>query len=74
MTVLLSKKGTWTTRYCNAKCHDAEGEKCECICGGLNHGVGYEQATVNVLAYRIPEDVDIKDFQMVLTEVLNGEL
>ncbi len=25
---------------CDAKCHDAEGPECHCICGGANHGVG----------------------------------
>ena len=25
---------------CDAKCYDAEGPDCHCICGGANHGVG----------------------------------
>ncbi len=25
---------------CDAKCHEAKGEECHCICGGVMHGVG----------------------------------
>ena len=32
---------------CDAKCHDAARAECDCICGGANHGVGYEQAVEN---------------------------
>lgn len=27
-------------RCCGAKCYDAKGPDCNCICGGANHGVG----------------------------------
>jgi hypothetical protein len=29
---------------CDARCHDAEGPDCDCICGGANHGRGYAGA------------------------------
>lgn len=29
---------------CDAKCYDAEGPDCDCICGGMNHGVGLREA------------------------------
>jgi hypothetical protein len=29
---------------CDAKCYDADGGTCSCICGGINHGKGLEQA------------------------------
>jgi len=32
---------------CDAKCHDAEGTHCDCICGGANHGAGLAQAMAN---------------------------
>jgi hypothetical protein len=32
---------------CDAKCYNAKGDKCECICGGANHGVGLKQADAN---------------------------
>lgn len=27
-------------RRCDANCHEAKGEECHCICGGVMHGVG----------------------------------
>ncbi len=36
-----------TERRCEARCHDAKGKKCTCICGGKNHGVGFEKALEN---------------------------
>jgi len=35
-------------RSCNARCHDAKFAKCTCICAGMNHGVGLQQARDNV--------------------------
>lgn len=37
---------------CNARCYDSHGkeEKCQCICGGENHGVGYAQAVTTALS------------------------
>lgn len=32
---------------CDAKCYEAEGGNCDCICGGVSHGKGLEQATDN---------------------------
>lgn len=32
---------------CDAKCYDAEGDDCNCICGGANHGKGKNQAAQN---------------------------
>lgn len=31
-------------RRCDAQCHDAKHEKCECWCGGLFHGAKGEAA------------------------------
>lgn len=48
MTTLIIYETTGgTKRRCDARCHDAKGEKCECICVGANHGVGVKQAMVN---------------------------
>lgn len=35
---------------CDAKCYDAEGETCTCICGGANHGAGLKRAQQNTEA------------------------
>ena len=32
---------------CDAKCYMATQPKCECVCGGLNHGVGLHRAAIN---------------------------
>jgi len=32
---------------CDAHCHNAKHEKCNCVCGGMNHGVGKAQAEKN---------------------------
>lgn len=29
---------------CDARCYNAKGKKCTCICGGLNHGAGFSNA------------------------------
>ncbi len=29
---------------CDAKCHNATLPDCDCVCGGMNHGVGYARA------------------------------
>jgi hypothetical protein len=31
----------------DAKCYEAQGGSCSCICGGMNHGAGLEQAWEN---------------------------
>lgn len=31
-------------RRCDASCYNAKGDKCCCVCGGKNHGVGFDQA------------------------------
>jgi len=35
-------------RRCDARCFAAIHGKCNCICGGRNHGVGLEKALINV--------------------------
>jgi len=32
---------------CDAKCYEATGPDCDCICGGRNHGAGQDQAIEN---------------------------
>ena len=36
---------------CDAKCYEAECEVCNCICGGVNHGVGLSKAQDNTRKY-----------------------
>jgi len=46
LLIARSKDGK-RTRTCNARCYNAKGKKCTCICGGTNHGVGYNNALEN---------------------------
>jgi hypothetical protein len=32
---------------CDAKCYNAKGGKCKCVCGGANHGAGLAAAQSN---------------------------
>ena len=32
---------------CDARCYNAKGGTCDCICGGVNHGAGVNQAMAN---------------------------
>lgn len=32
---------------CDAKCYNAECVECDCICGGANHGKGFQKAMQN---------------------------
>ncbi len=32
---------------CDARCYNARTPECECVCGGINHGVGLEKAVDN---------------------------
>ena len=47
--------GRRSHRSCKKKCYDATSEHCLCICGGINHGVGLEQAVLNTARlYLVP--------------------
>lgn len=35
------------TGRCDANCYNATGPKCDCVCGGRNHGVGLDKAREN---------------------------
>jgi len=51
MTVLISayKSNGRCVGRCDVKCHNAvtPASKCQCICGGINHGIGSKQAVAN---------------------------
>ena len=32
---------------CDARCYEAKDPDCTCICGGANHGAGFDQAIDN---------------------------
>ena len=51
-TLMIMKKwGIPDYRRCDAKCHNAKGGECNCICGGELHGVG-ENVAMEILRKR----------------------
>jgi hypothetical protein len=42
MTLMQSGK-----RRCDARCYGAKGDDCNCVCGGENHGKGFDAAMKN---------------------------
>jgi len=49
-TLIASGSSGKLRRACNAKCYLAKGPECDCMCGGVNHGVGEMQARQNCRA------------------------
>ncbi len=46
-TLLSTGRSGKSRRVCNAQCYNAGGPDCDCMCGGVNHGVGEMQAREN---------------------------
>ena len=46
MTTIITHKNkdNKTTNRCDARCYNAKGKKCKCICAGHNHGKGINEA------------------------------
>jgi ribosome-associated translation inhibitor RaiA len=77
MTTLLKLGFGQNTRRCDAKCYNATGAECECICGGLNHGEGLRKAKDISEFGDWPPEVQVwKDivFQEELEELVIPEL
>lgn len=48
MTTLISVGGNnGIEGRCDARCYNADFPKCDCICGGRNHGIGLQKAQQN---------------------------
>lgn len=51
MPTLVTWGDSYGQRRCDAKCYGAHpGTRCDCVCGGRNHAVGYRQAVENTRA------------------------
>lgn len=46
-SLIYSHNGDHCTGKCDANCYDAKHPECNCICGGMNHGVGQQKAIDN---------------------------
>lgn len=49
MPALLTVIHDGKVEHCDERCYNAKHEKCTCICGGKNHGVGFRKALENVM-------------------------
>jgi hypothetical protein len=52
-TLISSHNSNGCTGRCDANCQDATSpaHTCDCICGGMNHGVGLKKAQDNTTQY-----------------------
>lgn len=44
-----------SSRRCDANCYNAKHPECKCVCGGLNHGKGYNWAVIDQTERILPE-------------------
>ncbi len=51
MAVISIFDGDRCVGQCDESCYDSECDECTCVCGGINHGVGREQAIKNTLIF-----------------------
>lgn len=60
-TVISYSNSAGEHRRCDANCHDASKQDCSCICGGMNHGGGLQQAVANTCdwAAKMVEQADM---------------
>lgn len=47
VTLISAGNSEGTYGRCDAKCYQAHGGECDCICGGMNHGGGLQKAMSN---------------------------
>lgn len=51
MTLIAAYNSDGCIGRCDAKCYEATGPECDCICGGMNHGAGHTKAMDNTREY-----------------------
>jgi len=52
-TLIIVRNSVRRIGQCDSKCHKARGPLCNCVCGGINHGVGPTQALANMRTVRL---------------------
>ena len=67
MTVILTVSTDDRQRHCDHRCYDAVSEHCDCVCEGVNHGVGFKQALLQAeaVAKRIVDDEPEAEVEVV---------
>lgn len=54
-TLILAKRDDGSiVGKCDEKCYNAQFPKCRCVCGGTNHGVGFDRAVKNLKIVKPP--------------------
>lgn len=57
-TLIISRDpATSKERRCDARCYSAKGPKCKCVCGGINHAKGRNQAIDNTNQFLHPHSL-----------------
>ena len=51
MTTLLAIHTAAGATRCDARCYNAKGADCDCVCGGANHGKGFGVALANTKSH-----------------------
>lgn len=72
MTTIMSVGNSEGTRGCDAKCHEATADKCDCICAGRYHGKGESQAIAE-LGQDVKDGVWGEGFQHIALQMELGE-
>lgn len=74
-SVLIITTSSGVTWSCDAVCYDAKHETCVCVaCGGVNHGVGREQAIVNTRTLHVFWVAGIHETEPTATFELHPEV
>lgn len=63
-TIIEEQQGDGTVRRCDARCYNAKGSVCRCICGGRFHSLGWEGVCQKMLqeefdAMRMQEEIEL---------------
>ena len=55
-------------RTCSARCYNAKGSTCACICGGGNHSLGLEKGMENSakVAQRIVQEAKVRPIEVLM--------
>ena len=80
MTTIILRKNKYgaVTGRCDARCYNAKGKKCDCVCGGDNHGKGINFAIMETSRHsKVLQDlfsydkIEVKQGQFTLFEEVN---
>ena len=68
-TILVANNNGGPQRRCDARCYNAKGPHCECLCGGKNHGVGIEQALANVAEVAEEAELEVDETTQLIIDL-----